>query len=334
MDIRLNEQGTYRVRGRVIDVSGTPPQNANISITPRNSIVLSGTSSTSSPYNRNDGTFELQDVPSGSYWVIALVPLPIPREAGSGAPPPRPPTAIAAVDVSGADVDGLLINVIPPIMISGRVRIEGQAGLAESERVSVVLTAPQPGFGPISIPLPAHTNADGTFQVTGVHPGDYRVQVVGLPAGPATPALANPQNSLYIKEARFGGVDAMTQTFTISGPVSDQIEVVLARNSGRINGIVTANSARPSAAVQVALVPDNRERRDLYKFTFIDADGKFAFGAIPPGSYKLLAAPDLDPGAFYDPDIIRQFESTSTAIMIGDSANITVELKLNAPATR
>jgi hypothetical protein len=322
MDFRLSEQAVYRVRGRVIDtVSAQIPGNVNVSITPRNSLVMSGTSSSGIPYNPNDGTFELREVPSGSYWIIAQLSAPVQRQPGG--PPPRFPTGISAVDVAGADVDGVAVTVMPPVNISGRVHIDGQPLPAEMG-VAIILSNPQPGFGPLAIPFPAKATSDGSFQVEGVHPGQYRVNVVGLPSGP--------EANVYVKEARFGSIDALSQILAITGPVSDELQIVLARNAGRITGTVTDNLLRLSASIQVALVPDLRERRDLYKLTSSDAGGKFSFGAIPPGRYKLFSAAGLDVGAFYDPDVIRQFESVGTPVTIGDSSNITVQLKLNLPS--
>jgi hypothetical protein len=322
IDLRLTEQALYRVRGRVIDsITGQIARNVNISITPRNSVVMSGTSSSGAPYNGNDGTFELRDVPSGAYWIIAQLSMPVQRQPGDR--PPRFPTGIAAIDVAGADVDGVAVTVMPPVNLSGRVHIEGQPSAAEMG-VAIILSNPQPGFGPVAIPFPAKTNPDGTFQVEGVHPGQYRVNVVGLPSGP----LAN----VYVKEARFGSIDALSQVLTISGSVSDQFEIVLARNAGRINGTVTDSLLHPSAGIQVGLVPDRRERRDLYKMTSSDTGGKFAFVAVPPGRYKLFAATGLDLGAFYDPDVLAKFESIGTPVTVGDSADITVELKVNSPS--
>src|SRR5262249_44581190 len=102
LDFRLNEQQTYRVRGRVVDsTSGQIPRNVSISILQRNPVVNTGMSSSGSPYNPNDGTFELRDVASGSYRITAQVP----NFARNPGQPQVTPMATALVDVTGADVD-------------------------------------------------------------------------------------------------------------------------------------------------------------------------------------------------------------------------------------
>jgi len=110
MDFRLNEQPTYRVRGRVADATAgsTPPRAVSISIMPRDSVVNTGISFQSSPYNPADGTFELRDVPRGSYLIRGQLPFNGRLEPGQ---PPRMPTATTPVDVSG-DVEGVVLTFV------------------------------------------------------------------------------------------------------------------------------------------------------------------------------------------------------------------------------
>lgn len=79
------------------------------------------------------------------------------------------------------------------------------------------------------------------------------------------------------------------------------------------------------------LVPDRRERRDLYKSTITGDDGHFVLGPIPPGSYKIFATVRLDPGAFFDPDVLRRFDPAAIPVNVGTSGDTTVELKLSSP---
>jgi hypothetical protein len=79
------------------------------------------------------------------------------------------------------------------------------------------------------------------------------------------------------------------------------------------------------------LVPDRRERRDLYKSTITDDDGHFVLGPIPSGSYKIFAAAGLDPGAFFDPDVLRRFDPAAIPVNVGASGDTTAELKLSSP---
>src|SRR5262249_34976378 len=98
IDFRLTQQPLFRIRGRVIDNgTGQPPRNANVTVNPRNpgggfGIVASMN------YNAANGTFEIRDVPPGSYWVRAI------NFANPGSGPYSGDTAQIPLEISNADV--------------------------------------------------------------------------------------------------------------------------------------------------------------------------------------------------------------------------------------
>src|SRR3954468_17521852 len=117
----------------------------------------------------------------------------------------------------------LCSRLYPPATISRRIRIEGRTQVSSVKGLAVILNNSQPGFGPIPIPLPAQVNADGTFQVEGVLPGEYRLNVVGFDS----------QSTMYLRDARFGTNNVLTEPFKISGSVSEPFEIVLATDAGQ-----------------------------------------------------------------------------------------------------
>jgi len=326
MDFRLAEQPTFRVRGRVVDAraSATTPRTASISITTRDSAIngIPNSSiplifSTSSPYNPADGSFELRDIPSGSYLIRAQLPSNPPPQIGQ--PPAIPAVAIAAVDVSGADVDGVVLTFVPPVTISGRVTIEGD-GSPQSLAATVILRPASTGpvFG--SIPRPTQTNADGTFSIDGILPGEYRVTV----NGPFTASQAN----TYVKDMRLGSMDLRVQPLVISGAVSDRIEVILGKDAGQISGTVRSDSQQPAPGVQIVLIPSERARHDLFKFTLSNPAGQFTFRSVPPGSYKVFAWEMIEQNSWMDPAVLSRYESLGVPAVMNSSSNVTLDLKV------
>jgi hypothetical protein len=150
-------------------------------------------------------------------------------------------------------------------------------------------------------------NADGTFKFDRVEPGEYSVSIGPVESG-------NPAASLYLKEARFGSIDLLTHPLLVTGPRSDEIVITLGQNGGRISGIV-------QGAKTVVLVPNERDRRHLYR-SFSSANGRFTLQGVPPGSYKIFAFVDVEPGEWFDPVFFSAFEASGVPVEVGESANI------------
>jgi hypothetical protein len=223
IDLRLAPQTTYRVRGRVIDsTTGQFPPNANLTIIPRDQVV-GGISGLGNQYNRSNGTFELRDLLAGSYWIRAQLPLNGPIQPGANGRIALPPSGLAAVEVSNSDVEGVSVVIQPPFSIPGRVRIDGGGPLSNSPQLRIALQAAASGLVAFRPPTPALVSPDGTFVFEDMGPGEYQLNVP-IPLGPNAPGL-------YLKEARLGGADVLGQPLVISGPVSDQFDIVLGTTS-------------------------------------------------------------------------------------------------------
>jgi carboxypeptidase family protein len=318
IDFRLTEQPTFRVRGRVIDSNSasTVQRNVSISIMPRDSVVNTGSSFSGNSYNASEGTFELRDVPSGSYLIRAQLPVSRPEP---GQPPSTPPTATAPVDVGGADVDGVVLTFVPPTSIPGRVRIEGEL-LPQNFRATISLRPAVLGTAFAGFVRPAQTNADGAFSLDGVAPGEYRVT--------ANANFGSSQMKLYVKEIRFASTDALTHPLTVTGSVSDTMEVVFGKDGSKVGGTVRADSQQLLPNVEVVLVPDQRDRHDLYYMTITNPTGQFAFPSVPPGSYKAFAWENLERFSWFDPTVLARFEPQGLHTTVNASADVTLDLKV------
>jgi hypothetical protein len=80
-----------------------------------------------------------------------------------------------------------------------------------------------------------------------------------------------------------------------------------------IEGTILDKEQKPMPGVQAVLVPDRqRDWRDVYRFSTADQNGHFTMRQIAPGSYKLFAWEDLEPGAYNDPEFVRKYEDLAT----------------------
>jgi hypothetical protein len=240
-----------------------------------------------------------------------------------------PATGVAPVEVTGSDVDGVVVSIQPPAMITGRVRIDGPTA-ATGSQLRVALQPDPRGNLNSGLPSPALVQPDGSFQLENVAPGDYQVSVpTGTPAGATG---LNSSAAFYVKEARFGSTDILTEPLVIAGPTTTELQLVLGTNAGQITGTVTDDSQQAASRVQmILLVPDRRERRDLYKTGGTDPNGRFTIRSVAPGSYTAYA---VDPNNFaliFDPVLNAKAQPKGQHITVGESSNLTVDLVVVAP---
>jgi hypothetical protein len=140
-------------------------------------------------------------------------------------------------------------------------------------------------------------------------------------------------SGFYIKEARLGGSDAVWDYVRVTR--STDLQIVISSRVARVHGVVTGNPQRSMANIEVALIPVAKERSELIKSVMTDKDGRFNFSGIPPGDYKLFAFDGLEQSAFFDPEVIAQFEERGKPIHLAESSDENVDLKaIPAGSTR
>jgi hypothetical protein len=160
--------------------------------------------------------------------------------------------------------------------------------------------------------------ADGTFTLTGITPGRYRLSL-GLPS-PATPRW-------MVAAATLGGQDALDAAIDVRQSVGDAIITVtdrLTELNGRIDGVNGADYT-------IVVFPQNHadwampSRRILTSRTA--KDGTFTFKRLPPGDYSLAAIDDVEPGEWFDPAFLQRIEPTAIKVSIGDGETKTQDIR-------
>jgi hypothetical protein len=313
---------TYKLRGRVIDSrTGQPPATVQITASPHGpgteQPVPSGMVGGGLPnehYDKTTGAFEVANLLPGTYSVIATIADAIGGIGAQGGPPASGRTTAAITDT---DAEGIDVAIYPAVAIPGRFIVEGQLPqgatlerlrmtmITQSEREIVMRFAGM------------KTNADGTFVLNDVSPGEYRFQ------------LQPDFGSLYIKEARFGGRDVLNYPFQFSGSADGTLDIVLGRMAGRVTGVVRDPRSQAAPVSRVVLIPDRaRERTELFKVTWTDDNGSFSFSGIAPGDYKVFAWDTVEEFAWYDSELLAQSETKGRAVHVTETSTETIDVTL------
>jgi hypothetical protein len=301
-DIRMTRQAHYSIRGKLPaplgrqhENEGIPQQNYTLRIVSR------GEASRGFSLRTDNENFEFMEVLPGSYYVIYA-----PNNGENGL------YARQAVEVVNADVEGVTLNLMPLVDVSGSVRVEGTPR-RPAENLHVSLRSDMPTFiagGTNS----AEVKPDGSFLIPGVPPDVYEVRV-------------NSNPTIYLKSVRVGDEEAPQRRIDLtkeSGPIA----VVLGTDVGEVEGSVKKASGDAAAHVRVTLIAYGSRlgNIDFSRSGFSDDEGKFHLRNIAPGAYKIFAWEDVPVGAPQDPDFRKPFEKQAVDVKMEPNGHATVEL--------
>jgi len=313
-----------RIRGQVMN-AGRPAAGAQVSIFQRGN--TSGTLTVRSNPVSDTGTFEFRNLAPGSYEIIATLNAPGPgglivgtplgnaaglttanATIGRGARNPGAPVMAARtqVDVVNSDVEGVSLLLENGFNVNGKLTSEGRSpndGALSGIRIQL---QSEPNLPPLAIPA-VNAEADGTFSITGVSPGNYRISIGAVP------------RNMYVKSALLGGVDILnTGGIVLEGEPRGALDIILGNSPGSLDSAVVDNRQMPVAGATVVLVPDSarRKRYDLFRQATSDSSGRIHLDNVVPGDYKVFAWEVVESNAWTDPDFLRSYESNGVAVRV------------------
>jgi hypothetical protein len=326
MDIAIQNAASFKIAGTVTN-SIPAPLNPDGSTAPVTVFFHLANRDLETPYDAapannsgnislalNSGPFELPNIAPGSYEVLARVADP---NAGTGLGAFS--WGRTLVDVDNRDVSGVSIAVNPPAVLKGTVRAAGGAALPANLRIPLT---PMGGSSRVALYTLVSTRAaavaaDGTFVVTSVPPGRFRISTVsGLPP------------DYYIADVRQNAMSVFDSGFDIDSRIPDPIEIVVSSGAGVVEGIVEESPMKIAAGAVVALVPDPKrfENRALFSSTTSDAAGRFVFRGVAPGDYRLFAWESTPPNAYQNANFIRKYEGRARVVHVGQGGTARAEL--------
>jgi hypothetical protein len=324
MDIHLRSAQTYHIRGRIAGYvspgdSERPILNQRfmLNLSPQQDefpTMLMG----ASPIDK-DGNFDLAGVAPGSYTLTAQ------NMSNNGSRE----IARQLIQVGSADVNDVVLTMVSPGSLSGRIHIEGTppAGTdpANLARIRIRLSADGPVLSG-GVPN-AQPGDDGTFKLENVSPGKYYCNVGGAPDG------------AYLKSVRFGQQEILGKELDLTQGVFGELDITFRYGVAEVDGTALliadpsstdGSNGQPGSipTASVVLVPDvlNADGSGML-FGGTNSSGAFTIKQVPPGHYRAYAFEHMNMNQLQNPEILKQLESRGTELEV--AANDKKEIQLS-----
>jgi hypothetical protein len=283
IDVRMTKVKAFRVKGKVAE-GLSQGKTLLVLLTPKGA-GITGMVTRQMAVAQGDGTFEHKGVAPGTYTLTAttdgMSSLGVARE----------------VVVTDQHIDGLRLEAAVPLEIQGTVAIEGKPGV-DLKKVQITLESTEM----LNLnPPKGKPEEDGKFTLKGVSPDRYRVNASG-------------PDGVYLKSARYAQQDVGDDGVELSAS-GGRLEIVLAQDGAQVEGAVSDADGNAISAATVVLIPSSRQW-PLFKETTTDQNGRFQFRTVPPGDYKLIAWTDIEPGAYQDPEFLKEYEGKAELLTL------------------
>jgi hypothetical protein len=298
-DIQLRKARTFDVQGKI--VGGGQNQRVVISLYAADATVnLSFGLSRSAAIKKEDNTFDVTSVLPGSYTLVATLNSRV--------------AARQEVVVGDADVHDLVVNLMEPGSVKGKVSFEGSGTNAPKLQGLRVSLTPV-GAVPMNSPN-ASTGPDGSFTMEEVSADRFKVN-------------CSPVEGAYLKTVQWNGQVSNDGMVEMSGGGSGMLELVFAATTAEIDGDVKVDD-QPAPGVSVLLVPASGREYD-FRYMMADQNGHFAAKGVAPGGYTALAV-DTAIYGMPDPALVKALEKFSAFTRVDQNGQATVSLTLISQA--
>ena len=327
-DFGVQASRVYRVSGSVVGLSSQPvtqdTTNDIAGVLARQTpgrIFLVGKNGQRKEENLGEnGKFEFTGVLPGTYRAQLI------SFSGffSGQPPSiKMQTIRTPIEVSGADVTGLQLQIEAGGDVSGKFRVEGDEKIDWKQLYVGLVAVPkseeeQPELGIVMPMGNAALTEDGSFEIKDVPAGDCQL-AVGAHSGKF--------RDYYTKSVLLGGREVADTGFAASpGTVLD---VVVSAKGAGIEGTVADAAGKPVADATVVSVPSSGKlgRPDAYQSGRTDESGHFVLRGMNPGEFLVLAFDEI-PANYRTAEFARKYEGKGEKVELQEGGRKSVALKL------
>jgi hypothetical protein len=296
LEIRMRKVRVFRIRGRIANTGAGQPWE--VYLKRKDSTVFSGAGQS----KVHDGDFEFAAVEPGSYFVETSPNL-VSWDNRTGEIHTSTAMLFArcAVEVAGQNIDDLALTLMPAVVVTGKVHMDG---LKPSKKLRVSLSsstymrrAPE-----------AEPAEDGSFSIGPLPPVEFKISVAGLPEG------------AYVKSIRYGGQE-IAGALDLSSLGAGALEIALAPNAATIAGIVRDEKGEPFPHGTVIAWTND----EAYQVASAASDGSFEIKNLAPGDFHIAC---WEEDVFADVAFRKLFEKQTRRVTLREGWRENVEVPL------
>ena len=306
---------TARVTGFVMGPDGQAATRSSVVLLPDDGAGFLPATTLDGRTNR-DGSFTVVNVPPGRYLAFA-------RSGGRGSRAQL--FATQTITVSGQELNGLTMLLMPGADLSGTVIFETSASLPPDDVTRVRVTTQSQRSLPFAGNSSARAKSDGTFELRNVQVG-------------ASVLRADAPEPWLLKAVYIDGQDVIDTPLEFpGGQTIEDVTLVLTDRVSELSGIVRDRQGQPLTEFTVIAFPVEsalwRPQSRQIGVGQPDQNGRYQIRGLPPGEYYLVAVDGAEQAAWYDSLFLGSLRQSATTFHLteGDVQSFDLELDTSRP---
>ena len=308
VDIQMLMVPSGRVEGTVTYPEGDLPRTIQLSMTAASDEGgFQGLEGFRSSRPEPNGRYQFGGLPPGDYLVTARANLP-----GGGSDSIL--WATANVTVTGDATLSVPLELRRGFAVTGRVTFDRAEKPPTDLRGWRVGLTPVVGRGGVSLGVTsADVQADGSFTISGVTPGRFRIQ-------PSSPAAAG--NEWLATSITVNGRNMLDDPIEVHGDIAGVAVGFTDRVPTLIGKLLDAAPGAAPSEYYVILFPAEAALRTpqspRIQAVRVATDGQYRFRRVFPGAYLLATTLDVEQGEWMDPSFLQRMAAGAVPVTVAD----------------